>query len=47
LQTEGALVLLGRDREGGVLKGQPAYFHNADGTVVEFIDLSSYTGNRL
>jgi hypothetical protein len=35
-----------RDRQGGVLKGQRAYFHNPDGTV-GFIDMRSYTSNRL
>jgi hypothetical protein len=33
------------DRQGGVLKGPRAYFHNPDGTVLEFIDLTSYAGS--
>jgi catechol 2,3-dioxygenase-like lactoylglutathione lyase family enzyme len=35
------------DRQGGVLNGPRAYFHDPDGTVLEFIDLTSYTGSRL
>jgi catechol 2,3-dioxygenase-like lactoylglutathione lyase family enzyme len=33
------------DRQGGVLNGPRAYFHDPDGTVLEFIDLTSYAGN--
>ena len=32
------------DRQGGVLNGPRAYFHDPDGTVLEFIDLTSYAG---
>ncbi len=32
------------DREGGVINGPRAYFHDPDGTVLEFIDLTSYAG---
>jgi hypothetical protein len=28
-----------------VLNGPRAYFHNPDGTVLEFIDLMSYAGS--
>jgi hypothetical protein len=28
-----------------VLNGPRAYFHDPDGTVLEFIDLTSYAGN--
>jgi hypothetical protein len=28
-----------------VLNGPSAYFHDPDGTVLEFIDLTSYAGN--
>jgi catechol 2,3-dioxygenase-like lactoylglutathione lyase family enzyme len=35
------------DRQGGVVNGPRAYFHDPDGTVLEFIDLTSYAGNRL
>jgi hypothetical protein len=30
-----------------VVNGPRAYFRDPDGTVLEFIDLTSYTGNRL
>jgi catechol 2,3-dioxygenase-like lactoylglutathione lyase family enzyme len=33
------------DRQGGVLNGPRAYFHDPDGTVLEFIDLTSYAGS--
>jgi hypothetical protein len=29
-----------------VLNGPRAYFHDPDGTVLEFIDLTSYSGAR-
>jgi catechol 2,3-dioxygenase-like lactoylglutathione lyase family enzyme len=32
------------DRQGGVLNGPRAYFEDPDGTVLEFIDLTSYSG---
>jgi hypothetical protein len=32
------------DRQGGVLNGPRAYFHDPDDTVLEFIDLTSYAG---
>jgi catechol 2,3-dioxygenase-like lactoylglutathione lyase family enzyme len=34
------------DRQGGVVNGPRAYFHDPDGTVLEFIDLTSYAGAR-
>src|SRR6202008_201559 len=34
------------DRQGGVLNGPRAYFHDPDGTVLEFIDLTSYAGSH-
>jgi catechol 2,3-dioxygenase-like lactoylglutathione lyase family enzyme len=37
--------LLQEDRRGGVLNGPRAYFRDPDGTVLEFIDLTSYAGN--
>ena len=33
------------DRQGGVLDGPRGYFHDPDGTVLEFIDLTSYAGS--
>jgi len=35
------------DRQGGVLNGPRAYFHDPDGTVLEFIDLTSYSGSAI
>jgi catechol 2,3-dioxygenase-like lactoylglutathione lyase family enzyme len=32
------------DRQGGIVNGPRAYFHDPDGTVLEFIDLTSYAG---
>ena len=32
------------NRQGGVLNSPRAYFHNPDGTVLEFIDLTSCAG---
>ena len=37
---------LEEDRQGGVVNGPRAYFHDPDGTVLEFIDLTSYAGAR-
>ena len=34
------------DRQGGVVNGPRAYFHDPDGTVLEFIDLTSYAGAK-
>ena len=33
------------DRQGGVLDGPRAYFEDPDGTVLEFIDLTHYSGH--
>jgi len=30
------------DRQGGVVNGPRAYFRDPDGTVLEYIDLTSY-----
>ena len=32
------------DRQGGVVNGPRAYFRDPDGTVLEYIDLTSYSG---
>jgi catechol 2,3-dioxygenase-like lactoylglutathione lyase family enzyme len=34
------------DRQGGVINGPRAYFRDPDGTVLEFIDLTSYAGTE-
>jgi catechol 2,3-dioxygenase-like lactoylglutathione lyase family enzyme len=46
LRTHGVEISFEEDRQGGVLNGPRAYFHDPDGTVLEFIDLTSYAGNR-
>jgi catechol 2,3-dioxygenase-like lactoylglutathione lyase family enzyme len=45
LRAHGVEITFGEDRQGGVLNGPRAYFHDPDGTVLEFIDLTSYAGN--
>ena len=40
----GVEITFEEDRQGGVLNGPRAYFHDPDGTVLEFIDLTSYAG---
>jgi catechol 2,3-dioxygenase-like lactoylglutathione lyase family enzyme len=44
LRTHGVEITFEEDRQGGVLNGPRAYFHDPDGTVLEFIDLTSYAG---
>jgi catechol 2,3-dioxygenase-like lactoylglutathione lyase family enzyme len=46
LRARGVEITFEEDRQGGVLNGPRAYFHDPDGTVLEFIDLTSYAGNR-
>jgi catechol 2,3-dioxygenase-like lactoylglutathione lyase family enzyme len=46
LRTHGVEITFEEDRQGGVLNGPRAYFHDPDDTVLEFIDLTSYTGAR-
>jgi glyoxylase I family protein len=46
LRAHGVEITFEEDRQGGVLNGPRAYFHDPDGTVLEFIDLTSYAGNR-
>ena len=45
--AHGVAITFEEDRQGGVLNGPRAYFHDPDGTVLEFIDLTSYAGNRF
>ena len=45
LRTHGIEITFEEDRQGGVLNGPRAYFHDPDGTVLEFIDLTSYAGS--
>ena len=44
LRAHGVAIAFEEDRQGGVLNGPRAYFHDPDGTVLEFIDLTSYSG---
>ena len=46
LHTFGVEITFEEDRQGGVLNGPRAYFRDPDGTVLEFIDLTSYAGDR-
>lgn len=47
LRAHGVEITFEEDRQGGVLNGPRAYFHDPDGTVLEFIDLTSYSGDRF
>ena len=44
LRAHGVEITFEEDRQGGVVNGLRAYFHDPDGTVLEFIDLMSYSG---
>jgi catechol 2,3-dioxygenase-like lactoylglutathione lyase family enzyme len=44
LRAHGVAITFEEDRQGGVVNGPRAYFHDPDGTVLEFIDLTSYAG---
>jgi catechol 2,3-dioxygenase-like lactoylglutathione lyase family enzyme len=44
LRRNGVEITFEEDRQGGVLNGPRAYFHDPDGTVLEFIALTSYAG---
>lgn len=46
LRANGVPITFEEDRQGGVVNGPRAYFHDPDGTVFEFIDLTSYAGAR-
>jgi catechol 2,3-dioxygenase-like lactoylglutathione lyase family enzyme len=45
LRAHGVEITFEEDRQGGVLNGPRAYFQDPDGTVLEFIDLTSYAGS--
>jgi catechol 2,3-dioxygenase-like lactoylglutathione lyase family enzyme len=45
LRANGVEITFEEDRQGGVLNGPRAYFRDPDGTVLEFIQLTSYAGN--
>ena len=44
LRRNGVAITFEEDRQGGVVNGPRAYFHDPDGTVLEFIELTSYAG---
>ena len=44
LRENGVDVFFEEDRQGGVVNGRRAYFHDPDGNVLEIIDLTSYSG---
>jgi catechol 2,3-dioxygenase-like lactoylglutathione lyase family enzyme len=45
LRANGVEITFEEDRQGGVVNGPRAYFRDPDGTVLEFIDLTSYAGD--
>jgi catechol 2,3-dioxygenase-like lactoylglutathione lyase family enzyme len=45
LRAHSVQITFEEDRQGGVLNGPRAYFHDPDGTVLELIDLTSYAGS--
>jgi catechol 2,3-dioxygenase-like lactoylglutathione lyase family enzyme len=45
LRSHGIEITFEEDRQGGVINGPRAYFNDPDGTVLEFIDLTSYAGS--
>lgn len=47
LQKNGVEVFFEEDRQGGVVNGPRCYFRDPDGTVLEYIDLTSYSGAEL
>jgi catechol 2,3-dioxygenase-like lactoylglutathione lyase family enzyme len=46
LRANGVRLTFEEDRQGGVVNGPRAYFHDPDGTVLEFIELTSYAGAK-
>ncbi len=46
VRAAGVEVFFEEDRQGGVVNGPRAYFRDPDGTVLEFIKLTSYSGKR-
>ena len=47
LRANGVAITFEEDRRGGIVNGPRAYFHDPDGTVLEFIDLTSYAGSSI
>jgi glyoxylase I family protein len=46
LRAHGIPILFEEDRPVGVVCGPRAYFRDPDGTVLEYIDLTSYAGAK-
>jgi catechol 2,3-dioxygenase-like lactoylglutathione lyase family enzyme len=46
LRANNVEIFFEEDRRGGVVNGPRAYFRDPDGTVLEFIDLTSYETER-
>ena len=46
LREKDVEVFFEEDRQGGVVNGPRAYFRDPDGTVLEYIDLTSYAGTK-
>jgi len=46
LRANGVKVEFEEDRQGGIVNGPRAYFRDPDGTVLEYIDLTSYAGAK-
>jgi catechol 2,3-dioxygenase-like lactoylglutathione lyase family enzyme len=46
LRRKGVEVEFEEDRQGGIVNGPRAYFRDPDGTVLEYIDLTSYAGSK-
>ena len=42
LRSKGVQIELEEDRQGGTINGPRAYFYDPDGTILEFIDRTSY-----
>ncbi|MEC7488486.1 MAG: VOC family protein [Pseudomonadota bacterium] len=45
LREKDVEITFEEDRQGGVVNGPRAYFRDPDGTVLEYIDLTNYSGN--
>ena len=45
LREKGVEINFEEDRQGGVVNGPRAYFRDPDGTVLEYIDLTHYSGH--
>jgi glyoxylase I family protein len=46
LRAHGIEIFFEEDRQGGVVNGPRAYFRDPDGTVLEYIDRTSYAGAK-